>query len=657
MPRRKIGLAKLRKLADKSDGIVTITRPVSDEELVEREKDYQQLSPDEFAKKYRNSWYRPVTIMFKGKVHQIQLNRCTDPFCKWFGMPQERFTEARNKPSRYKLTGTMRSAHKFVCNPDPLRSTSGTTWDCTTVVLSNWSIAEEIARLAKNDKVRQVEPTYNFHHEDCENYGITPFDSPSHFYRKGKTKVNTQRWQCKSCKKLTNILPTRRESFNYHQQRNNILLPLANDLLSRTPIKRTCEVLGISPTTYYSKLEWLYYCCLEFLNRHEAKAFEAKKFDTIWLNTDQMYYYLNNVRKRGHGGLRYNGLEDKLFQIRILVSADQFSRYVFRSDIAFDWDVSLSDIEADTKKYKDDHLNDYARSNAHFPNYSSCPQLPTQFDTQTESEYLTELSEFIRRKTYVDGLQVNSTYTSIAQLWLIKQMVHSKNWRFITDEDHSIKTAINRVFAKEICLMDAHHFLCKIDDKKSLKDAFLEAEEARRDLKSWGIESGYDNVSMWELARLKLEQIFRTHQFHKMVLVDGREYPTWAKNPVEHPRPSRDQGIRLVDCTTNVSTYSPVELALMVLNVNNSSTNAFMQQIRRRISFLERPLMTARGDGKSYIYANFNPRYAQYALTILRTYYNFCKTYRLPDKTLVTPAQRLGLTDKQFTLKDIIYFS
>jgi hypothetical protein len=28
-----------------------------------------------------------------------------------------------------------------------------------------------------------------------------------------------------------------------------------------------------------------------------------------------------------------------------------------------------------------------------------------------------------------------------------------------------------------------------------------------------------------------------------------------------------------------------------------------------------------RGGGKSYIYANFNPKYAQMAVTILRTYY------------------------------------
>jgi hypothetical protein len=81
-----------------------------------------------------------------------------------------------------------------------------------------------------------------------------------------------------------------------------------------------------------------------------------------------------------------------------------------------------------------------------------------------------------------------------------------------------------------------------------------------------------------------------------------------------------------------------------------------MQQIRRRLSILERPLMTARGKGKSYIYANFNPKYAQYALTILRTYYNFCFEIKNIDGTKTTPAQKLGIADKKFNIKDILYF-
>lgn len=52
-----------------------------------------------------------------------------------------------------------------------------------------------------------------------------------------------------------------------------------------------------------------------------------------------------------------------------------------------------------------------------------------------------------------------------------------------------------------------------------------------------------------------------------------------------------------------------------MMNVNDNATNAFIQQKRRRLSILERHLTTARGDGKSYIYSNFHPKYAQMAIT------------------------------------------
>ncbi len=90
------------------------------------------------------------------------------------------------------------------------------------------------------------------------------------------------------------------------------------------------------------------------------------------------------------------------------------------------------------------------------------------------------------------------------------------------------------------------------------------------------------------------------------------------------------------------------------MELNNNAVNIFLQEIRRSISILERPLVTSRGDGKSYIYSNFNPKYAQMSVSVLRTYYNFCKE---TEKNSIknTPAQRLEIADKVYSWKDIIY--
>ena len=44
----------------------------------------------------------------------------------------------------------------------------------------------------------------------------------------------------------------------------------------------------------------------------------------------RMTYYLNNVRKKGMGGSH--------FPTSDVVTVDVISRYVFRSDVAYDWD-------------------------------------------------------------------------------------------------------------------------------------------------------------------------------------------------------------------------------------------------------------------------------------------------------------------------------
>ncbi|WP_247600271.1 hypothetical protein [Priestia flexa] len=237
---------------------------------------------------------------------------------------------------------------------------------------------------------------------------------------------------------------------------------------------------------------------------------------------------------------------------------------------------------------------------------------------------------------------------------MIKQLIKAKEWRFITDKDNSLLTSFNRVFAKEIGQSDAQHFLCQTDKTKTRKQANEEFKQAKIELYDWGAKMGYETRSLRDLAFYQLQEKFQTHTFHKKIYVGGKSHLEYADNPIEHPLATIDRGFRLVDCTTNLSSLEPSQVASLILNVNDNTTNAFIQQIRRGLSFLERPLVTARGDGKSYIYSNFNPKYAQVALTILRTYYNFCLPFKTKGRK-ETPAQRLGIANRKYELQDIIY--
>ncbi|MCM3704966.1 insertion element protein [Cytobacillus firmus] len=648
-------MAKLQRLATKEDGIVVVHNPVSDEELKDRKEQYKVLSDKQFAFRYNNMLFLPIEFTWNGNTHKIQYNFCTNPFCKWCGKEQVKFDTVKGKPSRYKLEGGGKNSQKKLrCNPDPINPTIGMTLNCSPMTVSNWSVAEEISRLVRINQTKDVEPEYTFHKDICVVGHLTPFDTPDEFYKQGKTLNNAQRWQCKVCKKKTSILPNKRQSTTYRQKKNDILPMFAKLLLNKMPISRTCDILEIGVGTYYHKLEWLYRCCLEFLEKYETVPLTNKTFKEMWLNTDKMHYNLNNVRKKGQGGQKYSGLEDSQVQTYVVVSSDTISRYVFRSDVAYDWEMSVEDLKYDTAVYKEDHLNDFSKKNNRL-DFSYYPQEPTQNDTQMPHEYRAELNEFHKRMQYVDGLHVNPTYTTMAHYWLIKQMVKSNEWRMISDNDASIMTAFFRVFSKEVRMSDAHHFLCLLDKNKSRKQCLEEFDDAKSDLLDWGFHRGYETKNLCKLAYSYLKEVFETHQFHNVIKTSTHSYNDWGKNPITHPLASRDKGFHRVDCTTDLSSLEPKEIAKLIMNVNDNATNSFIQQIRRRLSILERPLMTARGDGKSYIYANFNPKYAQYALTILRTFYNFCETYKSADGKELTPAQRLGITDKVFDLKDIIY--
>lgn len=174
--------------------------PVNEEELKDRKEQYQLLSDKQFAFRYNHMLFLPVEFTWDGITHKIQYNFCTNPYCKWYGQEQFRFEAVKGKPSRYKLSGRG-SKKSLVCNPDPMHPDRGMTLNCNSITVSNWSVAEEISRLIRINQTQDVDPDYNFHKDGCTAGHLTPFETPDGFYKQGKTLNNSQRWQCKVCKK------------------------------------------------------------------------------------------------------------------------------------------------------------------------------------------------------------------------------------------------------------------------------------------------------------------------------------------------------------------------------------------------------------------------------------------------------------------------
>lgn len=633
---------------------IEIDNPVSDDELKSRLLEYDKLTPKKFNTNRTKNAFTPITFKYKGLLNEIQFNACINPLCKNYGLPQERF-EIKSKPYRYKIAGSSGDNHIMTCNPERVDLTSPPINNCKTTAISNWSVAEEIERLIRINSLLPVVKEYDFHKPACLNEQGTPKSNPDSFYKRGKNSANSQRYQCKSCKKITSVLPNKKENLKFNQKRNEVLPTFAKLLVNKVPINRACEILEIAKGMYYQKLEWLYRCCLEFLETHETKKLAKTEFPEMWITTDKLHYVLNNVLKKGRGKNRGTAIEDKQLPTYIVASADKDSRYVFRSDLCFDWDISLEDVISNTLTYKDDHLAGYLRRHERFGRYGASPIEPTPNDTQTRAEYLRDLEQFDLRSNFVDGLHVGQTYTSMAHFWLIKQMVNAKRWRFVSDDDDSLKKSIFSVFKEEIKNKNGHYFLCLTDKnltRKQAKDLYFQSIS---ELKHWAKANGYNYRNLEELAVWYLEEELKHHQFQERNVAPNSEiYYKQLRNRIDHPIPSKVRGNRKLDVLTDLNHLTEYQLAFALIKVNDNAINAFFQTVRRRLSILERPLVTARGDGKSYIYANFNPNYSQMAITILRTYYNFCLTFKTNGRD-ETPAQRLGLVNKVYSWDDIIY--
>lgn len=653
-------MVKIKRLARLTDSVCQIDPNIPSSEFTQRNNDYSNLSDKSMKTKYVKFAFRPTHFTRKGKTHEIQINYCANPFCKNHLKPQEKYPINGNQ--RYNITGKS-GERSIICNDDPTDPNDIPTLKCNTRAYSNWSLATEIERLVRAETVVPITPDYEFHKDGCMN-AETYFTNPKTFYKRGKASSNAQIVQCKACKKYTNILPTKAQTTSYHQKRNDILPIFADMVINHTPVTSTCKVLKIGRSTYYEKLEWLYRCCLEFLETRE-KAFEKKVFPRMWINTDMMMYVLNNVRKKGQKKKFKRGNEKQL-PTQVVISTDMNSRYVFRADVAYDWDANFDQIEFDTQLYKDDHLTEELRKNAKFTKHSYHPQPPTPNDKQSIADYSRELIELNRRKEYVDGLHINHTYTTMAQMFLIKQMVKTPKWRFVSDDDKVLKLAIRRIFAQEMKNGQAHYFVNNFDKTLSREDTFKEFIDSIKYLRAWSEMNGHQNKPVYQQAVEYLKEKLITHKFYETKIApNGETYNVYKPNKIEHPIAMADRGTRYINVLSDTSNLSEEHLARLIIKANDNSVNTFLQEIRRSISILERPLVTSRGDGKSYIYSNFNPRYAQMSITILRTYYNFCKPFRVgrikrdADGKIVkdekTPAQRLGITDKVYTWEDIIY--
>ncbi|WP_207652736.1 hypothetical protein [Clostridium puniceum] len=87
------------------------------------------------------------------------------------------------------------------------------------------------------------------------------------------------------------------------------------------------------------------------------------------------------------------------------------------------------------------------------------------------------------------------------------------------------------------------------------------------------------NGSLKETDINKMTHDLSRHSLYRTVEYKVKNYPKYIHNPLEHPYPHKDKGIRYVDCLTDLSRLSPMELAEMIYTVDMRTINTYFKML------------------------------------------------------------------------------
>lgn len=144
-------------------------------------------------------------------------------------------------------------------------------------------------------------------------------------------------------------------------------------------------------------------------------------------------------------------------------------------------------------------------------------------------------------------------YTAIAHYYLIKESVQADRIHFISDDDSTIESSIFKVFSDKFKEEKALYFTCQYEKNLTLEEAGKKTFQSRNHLKEWAKTKSINKAGIGEIAREKLESDLSGHEFYeRQVAPDGLRHYTRGHNPIQHPLPDKDEGIRWVNLINHV---------------------------------------------------------------------------------------------------------
>lgn len=241
------------------------------------------------------------------------------------------------------------------------------------------------------------------------------------------------------------------------------------------------------------------------------------------------------------------------------------------------------------------------------------------------------------------GMQTHGEYTMYGHFFFLKRLLGNvQKWRLFIDQDPGLRAACLSAFHDEIQGRTADAFYVRIT-----KDLTVDEKRHRYN----------DAKALFEQAKVAHPDMNR--QEVKLLLIKGRlasmkPHGKWQDQWLDHPFPTMSEPEKAVSYLTDLGDYDENHQAWLYNKASLHGVDSFFNQVRRRLSLLERPIHSKSNKGRIWNgYSAYNPGNVAKVLDIMRTVHN----YILTGKDGKTPAERLGLAQAPLNYEDIIYFS
>lgn len=570
-------------------------------------------------------------------ISGVQVNFCKNPLCSNYGIPAsaEQQPKGRNQLGRdtYSLSGSKKNVPVLKCHKcgefPPIKS--------------NLGIFEEIERM---EDCFAPEPEPSCPNFDCDNHNI-PVSTPKAYYSFGKTKSGSQRYRCRLCETTFAVGgPTLR------QKRPEVNEAVFKLLVNKVPFNRIMEIVGISASTLYGKIDFIHKQCVAFAASQEHKLLEMD-IPRLYLSVDRQDYLINWQ----HAGDKRNVV------LSAVGTADNESSYIFGCHLNYDMGLNSKVIEADANELGDHDAplpfrryarlwlsSDYEESlQVRNTRTAKKKQLLADIESIYEANQQREdIEQPDTKDTEValpfSGMQVHSEYTLYGHFFFLRRLLpRVEKFRFYMDQEAGIRAACLAAFCDEVLQKRCDAFYVRINKELTINQKRRLKAESDRELNRLRESS----AAYTDLFDKDLRHILIKERMEHLVGI-GK----WNDRWLVYPFPDMSEPEKAICWLTDLhdKSYDADHLANLYSKATLHGIDRFFMQIRRRLSLLERPISTSSAGNRRWNgYGPYNPAVVVKLLDIFRIFYNFTET----GKDKMTPAMRIGLAALPVSTTDI----